>query len=78
MFAGNLPKRGKRSDRTFRRPVKVGDVLDVKIEGVGKEGDGFARVSGFVVFVPNSKEGETHKIRVVKVLKSYAFAEIIE
>ncbi len=78
MFAENSPKRGKRSDRTFRRPVKVGDVLDVKIVGVGKEGDGFARVSGFVIFIPNSKEGESHKIRIVKVLKSYAFGEIIE
>jgi len=78
VFAENSPKRGRRSDRAFRRPVKVGDVLDVKIVGVGKEGDGFARVSGFVIFVPNSKEGEAHKIRVVKVLKSYAFGEIIE
>jgi len=78
VFAENSPKRGKRSDRTFRRPVKVGDVLDVKIVGVGKEGDGFARVSGFVIFIPNSKEGESHKIRIVKVLKSYAFGEIIE
>ncbi|MCD6157280.1 MAG: TRAM domain-containing protein [Euryarchaeota archaeon] len=71
-------KRPRRDLQSSRRPVKVGDILEVKIVGTGREGDGFARVSGFVVFVPNSREGETHKVKITKVFSKYAFAEIIE
>jgi len=68
-------------DRFFRpqfrpAPVREGEVIDVKIEAVGEKGDGIARVNGFVVFVPGKKEGETAKIRITKVLRKVAFAEV--
>lgn len=59
-------------------PVKVGDELDVKIEAVGEKGDGIAKVNGFVLFVPNTKEGETVKVKVTRVLRRVGFAEVIE
>ncbi|MEM0022957.1 MAG: TRAM domain-containing protein [Archaeoglobaceae archaeon] len=59
-------------------PVKVGDVRDVKIEAVGSEGDGIAKIDGFVVFVPGAKLNDTVKVRITKVLKKYGFAEIVE
>lgn len=58
-------------------PVKVGDELDVKIEAVGEKGDGLAKIGGFVLFVPNTKEGDSVKIRVTRVLRSVGFAEVI-
>lgn len=58
-------------------PVKVGDEIDVRIEAVGEKGDGIAKKSGFVLFVPNTKEGENVKIRVTKVLRKVGFAEVI-
>ena len=39
-------------------PVNVGDEVDVKVEAVGEKGDGIAKVGGFVIFVPGTKEGE--------------------
>lgn len=66
-------------DRGFRprfAPVKVGDELDVKIEAVGEKGDGIAKKDGFVLFVPNTKEGQEVKIRVTKVLRKVGFAEV--
>ncbi len=59
-------------------PVKVGDVRSVKIEALGSGGDGIAKVSGFVVFVPGTNVGDNVTVRVVKVLKKYAFAEVVE
>src|SRR3989344_7443506 len=56
-------------------PIKVGDEFEVKIEGVGEKGDGIAKKDGFVVFVPNVKEGETVKVRVTRVLRKFGFAE---
>ena len=64
----------------FRRsfaPVKVGDEVDVKIEGVGSKGDGIAKYNGFVLFVPNTKEGDEVKVRVTRVLRRVGFAEVI-
>jgi predicted RNA-binding protein with TRAM domain len=67
-------------DRGFRprfAPVKIGDELDVKIEAVGEKGDGIAKKDGFVLFVPNTKEGQEVKIRITKVLRKVGFAEVI-
>lgn len=64
----------------FRRsfaPVKVGDELDVKIESVGSQGDGVAKVDGFVLFVPGAKEGETVRVKVTRVLRKVGFAEVV-
>jgi len=64
--------------RDYREaPVREGDVLDVKIVATGEKGDGIARVNNFVVFVPGKKEGEEAKIRITKVLRKVAFAEVI-
>ena len=58
-------------------PVKEGDELEVKIEAVGEKGDGIAKVNGFVLFVPKTKEGEVVKVKVTRVLKNVGFAEKI-
>ena len=58
-------------------PVKVGDELEVKIEAVGEKGDGIAKKDGFVLFVPNTKEGDNVKIRITRVLRKVGFAEVV-
>jgi predicted RNA-binding protein with TRAM domain len=58
-------------------PVKVGEELDVTIEAVGEKGDGIAKKNGFVIFVPGVQQGDTVKIRITKVFKKMAFAEVI-
>ncbi len=58
-------------------PIRVGDEVEVTIEAVGEKGDGLAKVKGFVLFVPNAKEGSTVKVRVTRVLRKVGFAEII-
>src|SRR3990170_6608510 len=68
--------KGSFRPRSFA-PVKVGDELDVKIEAVGEKGDGIAKQQGFVLFVPNTKEGDEVKIRVTRVLRKVGFAEVI-
>ncbi|MFH1064265.1 MAG: TRAM domain-containing protein [Candidatus Woesearchaeota archaeon] len=58
-------------------PVNVGEELDVRIEAVGEKGDGIARKRGFVLFIPNTREGDEVRIRVTKVLRKVGFAEVI-
>ncbi|MBU0627729.1 MAG: TRAM domain-containing protein [Nanoarchaeota archaeon] len=63
--------------RGFAAPVKVGDEFEVKIEAVGEKGDGIAKKDGFVLFIPNAKEGDEVKIKVTRVLRRVGFAEIV-
>ncbi len=66
-----------REERRTSAPVKAGEEINVKIEAVGEKGDGIAKVKGFVIFVPNTKQGEEVKVKVTKVLKKVAFGEVV-
>ena len=59
-------------------PIQEGEEYDVKIEDVGKEGDGITRIEGFVVFVPDTKAGDEVKVRITSVRRRFAFAEKVE
>ena len=59
----------------FEKPVKVGEEYDVEIKEVGSKGDGIARVKNFVIFVPNTKEGEKCKIKINQISRKFAVAE---
>jgi predicted RNA-binding protein with TRAM domain len=59
-------------------PVKEGDVVTVKIEGMGSSGDGLARVKGFVIFVPDTSVDEEVTVRVTKVSRKVGFAEKVD
>lgn len=56
-------------------PVREGEELEVKIEAVGEKGDGIAKVNGFVLFVPNTRQGDYVKVKITKVLRNVGFAE---
>jgi predicted RNA-binding protein with TRAM domain len=66
-----------RERRGFSSPINVGETYDVTIEDVGREGDGITRVEGFVVFVPNTKKGDSVKVRITKVSRRVGFAEVV-
>ncbi len=59
------------------KPVNVGDELEVTIEAVGEKGDGIAKKQGFVLFIPNTQQGQHVRIKVTKVLRKVGFAEVI-
>ena len=71
-----MDRDGFRSRRSFA-PVKEGEELVVKIEAVGAKGDGIAKKEGFVLFVPNAKEGDEVKVKVSRVLRNVGFADIV-
>ena len=48
----------------YLAPVKVGEVLEIEIVGVGKSGDGFGEVEGFKVFVPEAAPGERMRVKI--------------
>ena len=56
--------------------IKQGDLIDIKVEFVGKKGDGVAKVDDYVIFVPTRKEGDSLNVKIIKVLDKVAFAEV--
>jgi predicted RNA-binding protein with TRAM domain len=73
-----LFKNSYSNDRDSSSPIKEGGEYDVKIEDTGRDGDGIARIEGFVVFVSGAKVGDEVKIRVNSTRRNFAFAEVIE
>lgn len=59
-------------------PVEEGKVYDVTIQDIARQGDGIARIEGFVVFVPNTSVGDEVQIKVKRVLPKFAFADVVE
>ncbi len=54
--------------------VKEGDIIDVKIELVGNNKEGVAKYNDYVIFVPDTVEGQL-KVKITKILEKVAFAE---
>jgi len=59
------------------KPVEVGKEYDVNIEEVSSRGEGIARVQGLVIFVPNAKQGEHIKIKVTRISRRFAEAQVV-
>jgi predicted RNA-binding protein with TRAM domain len=60
-------------------PVEEGEQRTVDIEDIGDQGDGITRVErGFVVIVPEAKQGERVTIEITDVRQNVAFAEVVE
>lgn len=53
-------------------PVTVGAEYDTKIEDTAREGDGIARVEGFVIFVPGTQVGDQVQFQVDRVMQRFA------
>jgi predicted RNA-binding protein with TRAM domain len=50
----------------------VGEEYDVKIEDIAREGDGIARVDGFVIFVADTNVGDDARVQIDKVMRRFA------
>jgi len=59
-------------------PLEEGEVYDVTIQDIARQGDGIARIEGFVIFVPGTKVGDEVRIKVERVLPKYGFGSLVE
>lgn len=64
--------------RSGPKPVEMGKEYDVKIDEIGRRGDGIARIQGFVIFVAGAEVGREYKVRISKVGDRFATGEIVQ
>ena len=57
--------------------LEVGKEYEVEITQISRQGDGIARVQGFVVFVKSGKVGQNVKVKVEQVENSFATATLL-
>ena len=64
-------------------PVKQNEIIKAGIVGWGSKGNPFVRISGYVIYIENfenkeMKIGEMIPLKIKKVFRNYAFAEILQ
>ena len=59
------------------KPVEVGKEYDVEILETSRRGEGIARIKGLVTFIPNAKPGDHLRIRITRISRRFAEAEIV-
>ena len=75
-------ERGDRN-RGYRRPfppkpVEIGKEYDVEVQETSQRGEGIARIKGLVTFIPNAKPGDRVRIRITRISRRFAEAEIVQ
>ncbi|OQD59878.1 putative RNA-binding protein [Methanobrevibacter arboriphilus JCM 13429 = DSM 1125] len=77
-YRNNNSNYGNNNNSYSNAPVNVGETYDVKIEDIGRSGDGIAKVDGYILFVPNTKKDQEVKIKVTATKRNLGFAELVE
>ena len=67
----------KTSKRWDHIPVKVGDIVDISIHGMGTNGEGVGRIQDFTVFVPFALPEEIVTVSITVVKKTYAVGNLV-
>ena len=61
----------------MKAPVEFDKEYEAKIEEISRRGDGIAKVEGFVIFVPNTKQGDNVKFKITRVGHRFAIGELV-
>ena len=69
---------GRRRDRSPPKPVEIGKEYEVDVQETSRRGEGIARIQGLVTFIPNAKQGDHVKIRITRISRRFAEAEVVE
>jgi predicted RNA-binding protein with TRAM domain len=59
------------------KPVEVGKEYEVDVQETSRRGEGIARIQGLVTFIPNTKPGDHVKIRITRISRRFAEAEVV-
>jgi len=60
------------------KPVETGKEYEVDIQETSRRGEGIARIEGLVTFIPNTKPGDHVKIRITRISRRFAEAEVVQ
>ncbi|MEM2105786.1 MAG: TRAM domain-containing protein [Candidatus Bathyarchaeia archaeon] len=77
-FGARRGFRGReRGIKFMPKPVEVGKEYEVDIQETSRRGEGIARIQGLVIFVPKTKPGDHAKIKITRISRRFAEAEVV-
>jgi predicted RNA-binding protein with TRAM domain len=69
----------RRDSSSYKAPVELGKVYEADIIEMSQRGDaGVAKIQGFVIFVSDAKPGDHVKVKITKIGRRYATAEVVK
>jgi predicted RNA-binding protein with TRAM domain len=76
-YSGRRKFGDSRPSFNLKKPVDLDKVYEAEIEDISRRGDGIAKIEGFIIFVPNTKQGEHVKFKITKVGNRFAIGELV-
>jgi predicted RNA-binding protein with TRAM domain len=75
---GSYEGRRGRGKGFKRCPVEMGKEYEVDITETSHQGEGIAKIQGFVILVANAKPGDHVRIKITRISAMTAKAEIVK
>jgi len=77
-YSGRRRFESRGSGFNLKKPVEVDKEYEAEIEDISRRGDGIAKIEGFIVFVPGTKQGERVKFKIKRVGSRFAIGELVQ
>ncbi len=71
------PVHGKVAVKFSVSKLEEGEVYNVEITDLSRDGDGIAKYGDYTIYVPGARKGEKVKVKIVKIKKNIAFGRIV-
>jgi len=62
----------------LKKPVELDKEYEAEIQDLSRRGDGIAKIEGFIIFVPNTKQGEHVKFKITSIGSRFAIGELLQ
>jgi predicted RNA-binding protein with TRAM domain len=69
--------KSQRARGIVKLPVDLGKEYEVEVTEMSPNGEGIARIKGFIIFVANAKPGNHAKVKITRLDTVSADAEIV-
>ncbi len=71
------PVQAKIDVRLAAGTLKEGQIYDMEITDLSRDGDGIARYGDYTVYVPGARKGQRLKVKIIKIKKNIAFGTVV-
>ena len=61
----------------MEKPATIGNEPEMSISELSRRGNGLARVQGYEIFVPNTKQGDNVKVKITQMRSNYAIGSLV-
>ncbi len=71
-------KQAKSKSSAGSEDIEEGEVYELMIQDIGKEGDGMAKQGGYTIYVPGTTKGDKVKVRIKNTTGNLAFGNVVD